>query len=420
MREYRNFRDELTVAKGLVLKGTKIVVPKVLRSEMLERIHEGHLGITKSLRKVCEALFWPGMSTAVVQKIENCSVCIEHKPSQQRETLQPHEIPPLPWAKVGTDILHKNGHNYLIIVDYYSKWLELAKVNSVTSSAVIAALKFQFARFGIPLTVISDNGPCYSSSYGNSVSLQMTGGFSQHITSSQGYPKSNGQAERTVKSIKAMLEKAKEPYLAFLAYRNTPLDGVNLSPAQFLMGRRLRSTVPQTTEMSKPESHDPQVVHTSLVDRQMKQYHDKSAKDLGPLKEGETVRVQTEKKWKPARVIEKLVEPRSYRIETEDGEYRRNRKHLLKTGEPARTAETDVDQNPETDVDQKEALPCHLAVPNSPNLKSAGGPNQNPSEPCGEDCFSTSSSEIPTSRVTRSGRAIKMPVRYQDYKICMH
>ena len=76
MREYWNFRDELTVAKGLVLKGTKIVVPKVLQSEMLERIREGHLGITKSLRRAREAVFWPGMSTAVVQKIENCSVCV--------------------------------------------------------------------------------------------------------------------------------------------------------------------------------------------------------------------------------------------------------------------------------------------------------------------------------------------------------
>ena len=94
-----------------------------------------------------------------------------------------------------------------------------------------------------------------------------------------------------------MLEKAKEPYLALLAY--TPLDGVNLSPAQLFMGRRLRSTVPQTTEMLKPQSYDPQVVHASLVDRQMKQkqYHVKSAKDLGPLKEGETVRVHTENKW---------------------------------------------------------------------------------------------------------------------------
>ena len=87
MREYWNFRDELTVAKGLVLKGTKIVVPKVLQSEMLERTREGHLGITKSLRRAREAVFWPGMSTAVVQKIENCSVCIEHQPSQQKETL---------------------------------------------------------------------------------------------------------------------------------------------------------------------------------------------------------------------------------------------------------------------------------------------------------------------------------------------
>ena len=133
VREYWNFRDELTVAKGLVLKGSKIVVPKVLQSEMLERIHEGHLGITKSLRRAREAVFWPGMSTAVVQKIENCSVCIEHQPSQQRQTLQPHEIPPLPWAKVGTDIMHKNRCNYLIIVDYYSKWPELAKLNSMTA-----------------------------------------------------------------------------------------------------------------------------------------------------------------------------------------------------------------------------------------------------------------------------------------------
>ena len=59
VREYWNFRDELTVAKGLVLKGSKIVVPKVLQSEMLERIHEGHLGITKSLRRAREAVFWP-------------------------------------------------------------------------------------------------------------------------------------------------------------------------------------------------------------------------------------------------------------------------------------------------------------------------------------------------------------------------
>ena len=58
------------------------MVPKVLQSEMLERIREGHLGITKSLRRAREAVFWPGVSTAVVQKIENCSVCIEHQPSQ--------------------------------------------------------------------------------------------------------------------------------------------------------------------------------------------------------------------------------------------------------------------------------------------------------------------------------------------------
>ena len=294
LRAYWNFRDELTVAKGLVLKGSRIVVPKALQAELLERIHEGHMGITKTLRRAREAVFWPGMSAAIIEKIENCSVCLENQPSQQRERLKPHEIPPLPWAKVGTDILHKNGHNYIIVVDYYSKWPELTKLNSMTSSAVITNLKSQFARYGIPKTVVSDNGPCYTSS--EFTQLARDWGF-HHTTSSPGYPRSNGQAERTMKSVKAMLEKAKDPYLALLAYRNTPVDGIDVSPAQLLMGRRLRSTVPQTTEMLKPESQDPQVVHAKLMDRQLKQkeYHDKSAKDLAPLMEGETVRVRTGK-----------------------------------------------------------------------------------------------------------------------------
>ena len=67
-------------------------------------------------------------------------------------------------------------------------------------------------------------------------------------------------------------------------------------------------------------------------------------------------------------MISLIVEPRSYRIEIEDGEYKRNRKHLLKTGDPTLTAETDVDH--------KGAEPCHLAMLIGPNLKSAGEPNQ--------------------------------------------
>ena len=132
-----------------------------------------------------------------------------------------------------------------------------------------------------------------------------------------------------------MLEKSDDPYKALLSYRNTPLDGVNLSPAQMLMGRRLRTFISVTAEMLKPQLYDPEEVLPKLKERQRKQkvQHDRTAKELPPLKEGEVVRLKKGNKWKPARVIQILPSPRSYQVETEKGVYRRNRRHLLKTEE---------------------------------------------------------------------------------------
>ena len=77
------------------------------------------------------------------------------------------------------------------------------------------------------------------------------------------YPQSNSQSERSVKTLKKILEKSDDPYKALLSYRNTPLDGVNLSPAQLLMGRRLRTFIPVTEEMLKPQLYEPEEVQYS-------------------------------------------------------------------------------------------------------------------------------------------------------------
>ena len=121
-----------------------------------------------------------------------------------------------------------------------------------------------------------------------------------------------------------MLEKSDDPYKALLSYRNTPLDGVNLSPAQMLMGRRLRTFIPVTEEMLKPQLYDPEEVLPKLKERQRKQkaHHDRTARELPPLKEGEVVRLKEGRKWKPARVTHILPSPRSYQVETEKGVYR--------------------------------------------------------------------------------------------------
>ena len=116
---------------------------------MLQKLHEGHLGITKTLTRAREDLFWPGMNVDLTEKIKNCPVCLETRPSQQPEPLKSHEIPPLPWAEIGADILHKNGRNYVITIDYYSKRPELTLLPYMTSTGVNTALKSQFARYGV-------------------------------------------------------------------------------------------------------------------------------------------------------------------------------------------------------------------------------------------------------------------------------
>ena len=88
--------------------------------------------------------------------------------------------------------------------------------------------------------------------------------------------------------------------------------------------------------MSRLKLYDPEEVLPKLKQRQRKQQlqDDKTAKELPPLRNGEFVRVREGNKWKPAKVTEILPSPRSYKAETERGEYRRNRRHLLRTEEP--------------------------------------------------------------------------------------
>ncbi|XP_028411133.1 uncharacterized protein K02A2.6-like [Dendronephthya gigantea] len=254
IREFWSYQNELTYMHQLLFRNQKLIVPKVLRGEMLKRIHQAHLGIVKCKQRAREILFWPGMGNEIEEMVSKCPTCNENRNSNIKQPLTPHEIPDRPWAKIGVDLFEFKNTNYLLCVDYYSKFPEVAKLPSLKSSATITALKSIFARHGIPDEVVSDNGPQFAS-----VEFK---NFSEvweflHITSSPGYPQSNGQVERTVQTVKKLLKKADEsgqdPYLSILEYRNSPLDSVNKSPAQLLMSRRLKSRLPTITPLLQPQ-----------------------------------------------------------------------------------------------------------------------------------------------------------------------
>ncbi|KAJ8336302.1 hypothetical protein SKAU_G00396450 [Synaphobranchus kaupii] len=346
VRPFWTFKEEISFASGLLFKSEKLIVPQQLRPQMLDKIHESHLGMVKCKERARDVLYWPGMSAQIEQVVAQCAVCNEHRNSNQKEPLISHPLPNRPWEKVGTDMFHSKGSEYLICVDYFSKYPEIVRLSDTTSKGVITAMKSTFARHGIPDILVSDNGPQYASAEFKSFAEKWE--FS-HVTSSPHYAQSNGQAEKAVQTVKRMLNKSGDPYIALLEYRNTPLEGVGLSPAQMLMGRRLKTKLPVSTSLLTSEVA--LSVHNKLKDKQAKQksYYDRQAKHLPELHAGENVRMQSGDTWKPAVVLQELGQQRSYVVRTPEGRmFRRNRRHLRETAErafPSSAAEQDVDMN---------------------------------------------------------------------------
>ncbi|KAL6462444.1 hypothetical protein MHYP_G00288660 [Metynnis hypsauchen] len=190
---YWNHRDEISETNGILLKGEKIIVPHSLRAEMLSRIHTGHLGIEKCKQRARDVLFWPGMGKEIEALVGSCSICQERRNSAQKEPMISHPIPERPWQVIATDLFTWNNTDYIVAVDYYSRYFEVEKITSLTSKTVIQKLRAMFARFGIPQTLISDNGPCYSSR--EFKDFACTWDF-EHITSSPLYPQSNAADEQ--------------------------------------------------------------------------------------------------------------------------------------------------------------------------------------------------------------------------------
>ena len=232
------------------------------------------MGIDKCKRRARDVIYWPGMSSQIEDVVSTCSICNTYLRSNTKEPMIPHDVPN---SQVGADLFQLNGHQYLLLVDYYSGFIEVSMLHNTRSSQIITHCKSHFSRYGIPNLLITDNGPQFSSDEFRQFSKDYN---MEHRTSSPLYPQSNGMAERPVQTVKTLLKKAihdkKDPYIALLDYRNTPLSECLGSPTQRLMGRRTRTLIPTTDNLLKPKTINPRTVQNELQKRKaiQKYYYD--------------------------------------------------------------------------------------------------------------------------------------------------
>ena len=161
---YWSFREDITITDDILVKGHRIIVPKNMHEYMLNQVHEGHFGMDKCKVRMSNCCYWPNVNKEIEGMIRNCPTCLEFaqaKPKTKKKDMLHHEVPSTPWTKLATDVFHFQGANYLILVDYTSKFPVVKQLRKNDQRAVTITLEEIFTERGYPDELVSDNGPCY-------------------------------------------------------------------------------------------------------------------------------------------------------------------------------------------------------------------------------------------------------------------
>ena len=137
--------------------------------------------LIKCIQRAKQTVYWPGYVHDVQDMVECCSICQENSRANPQPAIHPRDVPLYPFQAIGTDLFELHGTHYLLTVDYYSKWVNIPLLTSTREADVIMALDRQFADYGIPEVVYSDNGPQYANSEFSQFAQRL--GF-RHSTSS--------------------------------------------------------------------------------------------------------------------------------------------------------------------------------------------------------------------------------------------
>ena len=329
VKSYFKLRNEIYVSQELVFYEDRLIVPNSLRGKVLADLHEGHMGMTKTLKFAKESVYWPSMAQSIENLISSCDLCNTFANSNKKEPIIQHEIPPRAFEKVGCDVLELNGKNYLVLIDYFSKWICCKYLPSKNSSTIVSKWIEIFADHGVPREIIADNMPFNSSecrAFANEWDILIT-------TSSPHYPQSNGLAEKGVGIVKKMMKKTKNSdqlCVALMNYNNTPLGDLDLSPSQLSQNRRMRTKIVTKTESLEPRLNKNVEEKLKQKNFKAKFYYNKNVFPREEFAVGDKVWLQIQNgTWKDGEIVAKLEQPRSYEILLSNGSIlRRNSKFL--------------------------------------------------------------------------------------------
>ncbi|PIO53906.1 integrase core domain protein, partial [Teladorsagia circumcincta] len=236
----------------------RVVIPEELQVKVLKELHVGHPGIVRMKKLARSYVYWPNLDKDCEEIVRNCSRCQEYAKNPIKAPLEAWSTPTGVWQRIHVDFAGPVcGLFYMVVVDAFSKWPEIIEMTSISASQTVKELKKMFARYGIPQTIVSDNGTQFTS---EQFKMMCEEGGITHVRTAPYHPQSNGQAERFVDTLKRGIKKLKREEkpseetlnVILQAYRSTPNDCLNnKTPAEVFLGRRLRTRLSLLLPMEK-------------------------------------------------------------------------------------------------------------------------------------------------------------------------
>ncbi|XP_037827411.1 uncharacterized protein K02A2.6-like [Lucilia sericata] len=267
------------------------------RKDILQNLHAAHLGMVKMKGIARSFMYWPKIDADIEAVAKDCNDCARVANKPKKYTDHHWEYPKGPWERVHIDYAGPfEGMMLLIITDAYSKWLDVKITKSITAEATIALVDEVFANYGVPAMVVSDNGTNFSSEEFNKYLTAV--GVRYHKYTAPYHPSTNGQAERSVQTVKNALkamctskQTLQQNLNEFLRqYKNAPHSTTGVSPAQLFLGRQIRTRL----DLVHPENVSSKITNKQFL-KQHEQFREFQVGDNIYFLSGN----QKESKWIP-------------------------------------------------------------------------------------------------------------------------
>ena len=269
----------------------------------------GHQGIQRCRLRANISVWWLGISHESENLVKQCPTCARDF-TPHKQPMIATELPDYPWQKIATDL---KGATYLLVVDYFSRFPEIAKLSNTTSLNIINALKTFFFSLWNPRASCKRQWPPVLST-----------GIQRFRNGQQWASRKNCTDSEEVDDS--------DPHLALLTYRSTPFAWCNLSPAELLMGRRVHSNLPSVKDQHIPnwDFLDKFREKNRVFKKKQKANYDwqHGARTLSQIQPESDVWITSGEQPSTGKVISAADTPRSYIVETPTGHVSKNRQHL--------------------------------------------------------------------------------------------